>query len=254
MTRFLALSLCLASLPASGASSRVYVGDPLPVLLPVGQERRIEIEGAREIRVGLSESLRQHLAVESAGPHVWLTARGPLVPQRVYLETETELLVLVVRTDPQASPEPLRIAVNLGHPRDAPSPSPQKPPGYVALMRHAIQALYAPDHREAPVRGIRQAPVDEQPVFLFRCRDRYPSACGDAVESLPHAAWEAQPYYVTAVTVRNLLPEPLALDPRDIRGRFVASTIVHPTLEAGGGVRDTTTVVLISRVPFRQAQ
>lgn len=254
MKRLLALSLCLMSLPALGVSSLVYVGDPLPVLLPVGKERRIEIRGAREVRVGLSESLRKHLAVESAGPHVWLTARDTLFPQRVYLETETGLLVLVIRTDPQASAEPLSIAVDLSNPKNSPAPSPGKSPNYVALARYVIQALYMPDHREEPVRGIRQAPVDGQPVALFRCRDAYPSACGDAVESIPHAAWEVQPYYVTAVTVRNRLPEPLELDPRDIRGRFVASTIVHPYLEAAGSIRDTTTVVLISRIPFGQTQ
>ena len=254
MKRSLALSLCLLSLPAAGASALVYVGDPLPVLLPVGQERRIEIEGAREIRIGLSASLKKRLAVESAGPHVWLTAREALPPQRVYLETETELLVLVVRTDPQAPAGPLSIAVGRGgSPGPAAEPS-GKPPGFVALMRHAVQALYAPDSREAPVHGIRQAPVGEQPVSMFRCRGAYPSACGDAVEIVPHAAWEARPYHVTALTVRNRLPEPLALDPRDIRGRFLASTIVHPRLEAAGGARDTTTVVLISRVPFEQAR
>lgn len=254
MKQLLALSLCLVSLPALGASSLVYVGDPLPVLLPVGKERRIEIEGAREVRVGLSESLRRHLAVESAGPHVWLTAQDTLFPQRVYLETETGLLVLVVRTDPRASAEPLNIAVDLSDPKNSPVPSLEKSPNYVALARYVIQVLYAPDHREEPVRGIRQTPVDDQPVALFRCRDAYPSACGDAVESVPYAAWEVRPYYVTAVTVRNRLPEPLELDPRDIRGRFVASTIVHPYLEVAGSLRDATTVVLISRIPFEQAQ
>ena len=254
MKRFFALSLCLVSLPAPGASSLVYVGDPLPVLLPVGKERRIVIKGVREIRVGLSESLRKHLIVESAGSHVWLTAQDTLSPQRVYLETETGLLVLVVRTDPRAPAEPLSIAVDLSDSKNSPAPSPKKSPDYVALVRYVIQALYVPDHREALVRGIRQTPVDEQPVALFRCRDAYPPACGGAVEAVPHAAWEVQPYYVTAVTVRNRLPEPLALDPRDIRGRFVASTIVHPYLEAAGNIRDTTTVVLISRIPFGQAQ
>lgn len=254
MKRFLALSLCLVLLPALAASSLVYTGDPLPILLPVGKERRIEIQGAREIRIGLSESLRKQLAVESAGSHVWLTAQDTLFPQRVYLETEIGLLVLVIRTDPRASVEPLSIAVDLSESKNSSAPTPKKSPDYVALVRYVIQALYAPDHREAPVRGIRQAPVDEQPVALFRCRDSYPPACGGAVEAVPHAAWEMQPYYVTAVTVRNRLPKPLALDPRDIRGRFVASTIVHPYLEAAGSIRDTTTVVLISRVPFGQTQ
>ncbi len=254
MKRSLALLLCLASSPVLEASSLIYTGDPLPVLLPLGKERRIEIKGAQEVRVGLSAALKERLHAESAGPHVWLTARGALSSQRVYLKTETELLVLKVRTDPQAPAEPLDIAVDLKGSRSSPSFLPDKPPSYVALMRYAIQALYAPDHRESPVSGIRQVLIDEQPVALFRCRLTYPSACGDAVESVPHAAWEALPYYVTAVTVRNRLPESLTLDPRDIRGQFIASAIVHPRLEASGSVRDTTTVVLISNVPFEHTQ
>ena len=254
MKRFPVLLLCLASSPVLGASPLVYTGDPLPVLLPVGKERRIEIKGAQEVRVGLSGALKEHLHAESAGPHVWLTARKALPPQRVYLKTETGLLVLKVRTDPQAPTEPLGISVDLEGSGSSPAFSPNRPPGYVALMRYAIQALYAPDHREAPVAGIRQVLIDERPVALFRCRATYPSACGGAVESVPHAAWKALPYYVTAVTVRNRLPESLTLDPRDIRGRFAASTIVHPRLEASGSARDTTTVVLVSKVPFEHAQ
>lgn len=254
MRWFLALLLCLASSTILASSSRVYTGDPLPVLLPLGKERRIEIEGAQEVRVGLSAALKERLRAESAGPHVWLTARDALSLQRVYLKTETELLVLKVRTDPQAPTEPLSITVDLKGSRSSPSFLPDRQPSYVALMRYAIQALYAPDYREDLVSKIRQVLIDEQPVALFRCRETYPSACGDAVESIPHAAWEALPYYITAVTVRNRLPESLTLDPRDLRGRFAASAIVHPRLEASGSVRDTTTVVLISSVPFEHAQ
>lgn len=249
-----ALLLCLALSPALRASPLVYAGDPLPVLLPVGQERRIEIEGVQEVRVGLSGALRERLHVESAGPHVWLTARDALPPQRVYLETDAGLVILKIRTDAQASTEPLIIAVNPKDLKAILSSSPGRPPSYVALMRYAIQALYTPDYREAPIPGIQQTPVEERPVALFRCRAAYPSACGDAVESVPHAAWQVSPYYLTAVTVRNLLPESLTLDPRDLRGRFAASTIVHPRLEAAGSVRDTTTVVLISHVPFEHAK
>ena len=254
MKQFLALLLCLAPLPVLGTSSLVYTGDPLPVLLPIGKERRLEIRGAQEIRIGLSGALKEHLHAESAGPHVWLTARDAFPPQRIYLKTGTGLLVLKVRTDPQAPTEPLDIAVDL---KNSGSSSPlalDRPPSYVALMRYAIQTLYAPDHREDLVSGIRQILIDDKPVALFHCRATYPSACGDAVESIPHAAWEALPYYVTAVKVRNRLPESLMLDPRDIRGRFAASTIVHPHLDASGSVRDTTTVVLVSHVPFEHAQ
>lgn len=254
MKRFLILPLCLAPSLALATSLLVYTGDPLPVLLPVGKERRIEIKGAQQVRIGLSEALKEYLHVESAGPHVWLTARDALPPQRVYLKTETELLILTIRTDPLAPTEPLNITVDLGNSKSSSPFLPARRPSYVALMRYAIQTLYAPDHRKASVPGIRQSPINEQPVALFRCRATYPSACGNAVESIPHAAWEALPYYVTAVTVRNRLPESLTLDPRDIRGQFVASTIVHPRLKASGSAQDTTTVVLISNVPFEHSQ
>lgn len=254
MKQFLALLLCLAPLPVLGASSLIYTGDPLPVLLPIGKERRIEIRDVQEIRIGLSSALKEHLHIESAGSHVWLTAWDAFPPQRVYLKTSAGLLVLKVRTDPRAPTEPLDIAVDLKGSRSSSSLALDRPPSYVALMRYAIQTLYTPDHREDLVSGIRQILIDDKPVVLFRCRATYPSACGDAVESIPHAAWEALPYYVTAVKTRNRLPEPLMLDPRDIRGRFAASTIVHPRLDASGGTRDTTTVVLISHVPFEYAQ
>ena len=254
MKRFLTLLLCLASSSALEASSLVYSGDPLPVLLPVGKERQIKIKGAQKIRVGLSKTLKEHLQVESVGPHVWLTARSALSPQRVYLETEVGLLVLKIHTDTRAPAEPLNIEVEMKGSKVSSLSSPGRPPNYIALTRYAVQALYTPDHREASIPGIRQTEVDERPIALFHCRPVFPSACGDAVESVPHVAWEVPPYYVTAVTVRNRLPEFLTLDPRDIRGQFLASTIVHPRLEATGSVRDTTTVVLISRVPFEHAK
>ncbi len=254
MKRLAALSLCLASLPALGASSLTYTGDPLPVPLPVGEERRVEIRGAREIRVGLSGKLRELLRVESAGPHVWFTARDSFPPKRVYLETEAGLLVLSVRADAQAPTEPLDIVVAPEGPRSALAHPSARPPGYVTLMRYAVQSLYAPDLREVSVPGIRRTTVEDRPVDLFRCRARHPSACGGAVESVPHAAWEARPYHVTAIMVRNRLSEPLTLDPRDIRGRFMAATIAHPRLDASGSARDTTTVVLISSVPFEHAR
>ena len=253
MKRFFLLLLWLAS-PSLEAASLVYAGDPLPILLPLGQERRIEIEGTQEIRVGLSRALQEQLHVESIGPHVWLTASATLISQRLYLETDIGSLVLEVRTDAHAPATPLGIAMGPKRPEGASAPFSDEPPGYVALMRHAIQTLYAQDYREAAIPGMRQVPVDERPVALFRCRTTYPSACGNAVESIPHAAWEASPYYVTAVTVRNRLPEPLILDSRDIRGRFAASTFVHPRLGVAGSAQDTTTVVLISHIPFDHAQ
>ncbi len=241
------LGAVLGGMLWAASAMAAYEEEPFPVLLPVGQERRIDLVGAREIRIGLPQDLRAHVRVESAGAHVWLTARKALPPRRLYMQTDAGARILEIRTDAHAPNTPLRVPMNPEQ-----SSEEVRPVGYVALARFAVQALYAPEHAREGIAGIRAVPVARQPVALFRCRKAHPSACGGAVEAIPHAAWELPPYYVTAVAVRNRLPEPLRLDPRDIRGRFAASAIVHPRLEAAGSPRDATAVVLISHVPFGQ--
>ena len=219
-------------------------GEPYSVLLPLGQERRLEIKGAREIRVGVPQSLQGQLRVESAGAYLWLTAAQELAPHRLYLETDIGSLILEVRTDAQVVATPLSINLSGGTQQSETSVI-----GYVELARYAVQSLYAPEERITPIPGIRPIPTSSESVALFRCRAPYPSACGDAVESIPHSAWRFGAYYLISVTVRNQLAQPLQLDPRDLRGRIAASTIVHPQLEAAGSPRDTTAVILISLVP-----
>ena len=250
--RIAAALLALLAVPAGAADVRVYTGAPLALALPVGQERRVEIEDARDIRVGLPRALRGQLEVESAGPHVWFRARRALPPTRLYLASGARLLALEVRADETASARPLRIRAEKAVPEAESEAAPA--PGYVALARYAVQALYAAGHRPAQVPGIRPRPVAERPVALFRCRAAAPAACGDATEARPLAAWEARPYFVTALEVRNRLPRALELDPRDIRGDFAAAAIVHPRLAAAGDPHDATAVVLISALPFAGAE
>lgn len=247
--RVAAALLALLAVPAGAVDVRVYTGEPLAVALPVGQERRIEVEGAQDIRVGLPGALRGQLEVESAGPNVWFRARRALPPTRLYLASGARLFALEVRADEIAPRQPLRLRAAEPVPAEAGTGG---APSYVALARYAIQALYAPGHRPAQVRGIRSRPVADRPVALFRCRAAAPAACGDATEARPLAAWEASPYFVTAVEVRNLLEDPLELDPRDIRGEFAAAAIAHPRLAPAGDPRDATAVVLISTLPFAE--
>ncbi len=229
-------------------SMAVSASEPVTVLLPVGQERRLEIAGAQAVRVGVPRDLSQQLQVESAGPYVWLKALKVLPQKRLHLETQEGLHIVEIRTDPHAPATPVRLPVT--HPTAISQNREDVAIGYVALARHAVQALYVPSEHQIRTSGIRQIAVERQPVALFRCRKAAPAACGDATEAQLHAAWQTSTLHATAVTVRNRLSEPLILDPRDIRGRFAAAVIVHPRLEATGSPRDTTTVVLISRAPF----
>lgn len=248
MNRVAGLLLLVLCMRAT-AEVQEYADVPLPVLLPLGQERQISVEGAQKIRVGVPAHLQAHLDVESAGSNVWLRAHQPLESERLYLETETDLYVLEVQTSTSAPAHPLQIRLRSTESSVSKAPAPD----YVALARYAVQTLYAPDEREVQVPGIRRIALPNKPRALFRCRPVVPAACGSAVEIAPHTAWRAPPFYATALTVRNLLPESLELDPRDIRGDFSAAVIVHPQLAAAGSLRDTTTMVLISTVPFARA-
>ena len=250
--RFLPLLALMIAWPVQAAEVRVYTGDPLPVLLAVGQERRIKIDGAQEVRVGVPQQRIEQLSIESLGPHLWLTAHQPFERTRLYLETDIGPLVLAVRTDQSVGLQALLIRQTEAS-ADFTQDALAKPVSYVALTRYAVQTLYTPDHRQAEIRGIRVMPLQDAPVDLFHCGRKYPVACGGAVEVIPHTAWEAPPYYVTALTVRNTLEQALVLDPRDIRGQFSVATIVHPRLEAAGSLRDTTTVVLVSQAPLEQS-
>ena len=250
--RAAAALLALLAVPAGAAEVRVYTGAPLALALPVGQERRLEIEGARDIRVGLPAALRGQLDVESAGAYVWFRARRALPPTRLYLASGARLFALEVRADEAAPAGPLRIRAEEPGAETESEAVPAL--GYVALARYAVQALYAPGRRPEPAPDIRPRPVADRPVALFRCRAAAPAACGDATEARPLAAWEAGPRFVTALEVRNRLARPLELDPRDIRGDFAAAAIVHSRLAAAGRPRDATAVVLISALPFAEAE
>ncbi len=121
--------------------------------------------------------------------------------------------------------------------------------GYVALVRHAAQSLYAPP-RLIPRSGtIFQTPLpDRGPVALVR---------GAQVLATPVASWRAEgpraALWVTAVKLRNLLDHPVVLDPRDLRGRWRGASFQHARLGAAGDETDTTTVYLISDRRFAKA-
>lgn len=84
-------------------------------------------------------------------------------------------------------------------------------------------------------------PVSTEPVNLVR---------GNHVEAIPVAAWKAGRYYVTAVKVTNRNSKALVLDPRELRGAWLAATFQHNRLLPAGSDADTTAVYLVSDRPF----
>jgi uncharacterized protein DUF3438 len=58
---------------------------------------------------------------------------------------------------------------------------------------------------------------------------------------------------VTAVRLQNLGPSPIVLDPRDVRGTWIAATFQHARLLPAGSEADVTCLYLISARPFEES-
>ncbi len=242
---------------------RVWRGAPIRVDLPLDNEHIIRFPGATHLRSGLLGGPVPGLRVQVLGDHLYLLAKEPFAATRMIVQTGSGPAVLLdLAADarfPAVTPlEVLTAApVAAGAPADdgalyadpAPEQNTSDPVGYVALVRHAAQSLYAPPRLIPRANAIFRAPLpDRGPVALVR---------GAHIFATPVASWRTESHlgalWITAVKLRNLLNQPVVLDPRDLRGQWRAASFQHARLGASGEEIDTTTVYLISDHRFTEA-
>ncbi len=240
---------------------QVWRGTPIRVDLPLNSEHIIRFPGATRLRSGLLGGPVPGLRVQVLDDHLYLLAKEPFAATRMIVQTGAGPAVLLDLAADERFPNgaPLEIltatpptdnAADEGWNGEAPlAQEAPKPVGYVALIRHAAQSLYAPPRLIPRAGTITQAPLpDRGPVALLR---------GTPLEATPVASWRAEgpqsPLWVTAVKLRNLSQRPVVLDPRDLRGQWRAASFQHARLSAGGEETDTTTVYLISDRRFAEA-
>ena len=152
-----------------------------------------------------------------------------------------------------AAGAPLEILSNAPAAASTPTPvTPQpldRPVGYVALVRHAAQSLYAPERLIPPSGDIARAPLPSVASL--------PLVRGAHIAAVPVAAWRARgphgPLWATAIRLRNTLAHPVVLDPRDLRGQWQAASFQHARLGPAGDETDTTTVYLVSNRRLEKA-
>lgn len=255
---FGASSLCLAQNVDTdlGITERVvWRKVPIAVPLIVGEERLVHFPDS--VSVGLPPSLNAVLRSQSINGTLYLLARQPFAPTRVLVRSETEgsIYVLDISADtngdePRSLPE-LQILPQAGtasahEGNDDSSLGNLRPAagGYVALTRFAAQQLYAPTRLLPAQKGVVAMPVSQKPVALV---------VGGSVEAVPVAAWKSGGRYVTAVKLTNRRSRPVVLDPRELRGSWLAATFQHNRLLAAGSDADSTAVYLVSERPFEAA-
>lgn len=246
----------------------VWDRTPLGVMLPVGQERQVTFPAPVEVGMpaGLADVVRTQVV---AGTVYWL-AKKDFTPQRIQVrDTATGQIYLVdlsARASASTAPviialaptDPTSAAFGLaggsvgaaagaaGRVAESAPPAPPRIPtyDYAALTRFAAQSLYAPRRLTPALPGVFRTPVDERALDLVR---------GESIQATPLIAWRSGNLHITAVRLRNRGASSVILDPRALRGLWLAATFQHARLLPHGDEADTSAVYLISAKPFEQA-
>ena len=245
---------------ASNVPERV-VWNKAPIAIPlvVGEERLVHFPDS--VSIGLPQSLTPLLRSQSINGTLYLLARQPFEATRVMVRSEIDgpIYVLDISAAPggadsrslsdvqvllQASQKPPQdLSQDTGADQWT-SDKRSQSLGYAALTRYAAQQLYAPTRLIPQQPGVVAIPMNPEPVDLV---------VGGKIEAVPVAAWKAGLRYVTAVKLINRTQSPVVLDPRELRGSWLAATFQHNRLLPAGSEADTTAVYLVSDRRFDAA-
>lgn len=271
--RFVTLISALAALILTAAGSMahaveriVWNKEPIALRLTVDEERVVTFPAA--VRIGVQEGMAGVLRTQIVdGTVYWKATRAFPVLRVQVQEIESGRLFLVdLKADKSATTssraehnEPVEIAVSTSNnsatspARDNDDASHTTAPssgqiGYVKLTRFASHQMYAPTRLAQSEAGIWPVPLrTEGPVRLLIGRN------AGAVEAVPIAAWRSANYYVTAIRLRNTGRSAVTIDPRDLRGRWLAATPQHGRLLPAGDEADTSSLYLISSRSFEES-
>ena len=242
----LAVAILAGSLQAQVPERIEWKGVPIRLELKTGVERIVRFPGP--VRVGIPDALRPLFRIQSLEGTVYFLAHAPFDPSRIVVHATGNgqvFLLDVSASERHAAPPPVEVYVRVPVPesvvggatgRQAPARH-----GYVTLTRFAARQLYAPARLAQGRPGIVRVPVIREPVALMH---------GGSVHAVPLVAWRAGSLYVTAVRLTNLSARARNLDPRQLRGTWLAATFQHNRLLPAGSNADTTAVYLVSARPF----
>jgi integrating conjugative element protein (TIGR03749 family) len=233
---------------SNGPERVVWNKSPIVIPLVVGEERLVHFPDS--VSIGLPQTLTPLLRTQSINGTIYLLARQSFEPSRVMVRSETDgpMYVLDISAAPgEAEGRSLPdMQILLETPQDTGAAESKygtrsRPWGYAALTRYAAQQLYAPTRLIPRQSGVVAMPVTGETVDLVY---------GAKVESVPVAAWKVGLQYVTAVKLTNRTQRAVVLDPRELRGSWLAATFQHNRLLPAGNEADTTAVYLVSDRPF----
>jgi integrating conjugative element protein (TIGR03749 family) len=242
------LSLPVCSQPTDLLEHRVWNKSPIHIVLPVGKERRIDFPLSINFQVPASiKMMSERIQITESGSVYWIASKS-FKKQRVNAVTETGYsYILDIEARPKGHQHPIAI-VDERIPKEESSTGQSSRPAYdydyVDLVRFAAQSIYAPDRLIKSLPGLRRVKVEKDPLPLVKGAD---------LITEPMAQWVAPTIpslYVTAVRVTSNSLKSITLDPRLLRGDFLAASAQHTRVNPAGEDGDTTTWYVISGQPF----
>ncbi len=247
-----AISISEVGLNPSSDEHIVWQRAPIAITLPVGKERFVSFPN--EVQFGYNTQLLPStmLRVENDHRTLYLLAKQPFEGMRTEAKLSNgEIILLDINAKQEADDNPVDIvlpAIPSTHPDKGQSDLSTDQVTYVTLMRYAIQQLYAPEYLLKQSTDMTRFPMETAhavPMFL-----------DGSASAMPLTSWRGGDLYVTAVFVKNVLHQPLILDPKVLCGAWKATSFYPQTILSFHGAelnQDATTAFLISDRPFSQA-
>lgn len=248
--RHLLLSSALLLMPFTSSADEKVVWDkaPIKVILKPNTEKMV-VFPSNSVRVKIPAALSGSLTTLSNNGVIYWEATEEFTDKRILVQDVKSQKTIVVHL---SSDETLgtdeQITVLLKKPDEPVQQGSNTPEqsqityGYEELTRVAAKHLYAPERLVDVPEGMHRVNVTQQSDdYLIR---------GHIIEMTPVISFTNAGLYITAVKLVNKQHEKVLLDPRDIRGQWLAATFQHSLLGPNGDLTDTTAVYLVSDRPF----
>ena len=239
----------LAWLPTKSVADEKVVWDktPIKVVLKPNQERMI-VFPSNSVRVKVPAAIANSLSTLSNNGVIYWESKEEFTDKRILAQdtvTKKTVVIHLSSSESRGSEEQVTILYPESE-KDIPSSnSDDKKPthyGYETLTRVAAHHLYAPERLISIPEGIHRINVAQHSdSHLIR---------GLIIDMTPVISFSSGGLYITAVKLENKQKERVILDPRQIRGKWLAATFQHASLGPAGEITDTTALYLISDRPF----
>ncbi len=248
----LGLAFCFTAWADTPPMERItWDKTPIRLSLKVGAERLIHFPNP--VRINVPHERTAALRTQSMDGTVYWLAKEPFETTRILIQEidsgRTFLFDLSAKEKGGIAPVTILVpkqgktasVASSDHSDDE-----DKPLDYITLTRFAAQQMYAPSRLLGNDHRIHRVPLNTpDTINLVR---------GGAVTAKPLISWLGDGgLYITVVRLQNNINQAHALDPRDLRGRWLTATFQHARLLPSGNETDTTSAYLISARPFEES-